>query len=202
MKASLVGLALAGMLLSACAPLGGQRAREVTFDFGLPAPAAVTSDSIRGSVLVPEVVAPEWLDSAAMSYRLAYDDAARPRIYASNRWVAPPALLVTQRLRAAVAIATGGRLVLPQDAAQSDWVLRVELESFSQVFDAPERSRVLVGMRATLIRAGTRQVVAQKTFSAEGGAASADAAGGAKALARAATEMVDSIVVWAAEQTR
>ena len=202
MKGRLAGLALFATLLTACVSIGGQRARESTFDFGLAAPPVVKPDSIRGSVLVPEVVAPEWLDSAGISYRLAYDDGARARIYTSSRWAAPPALLVTQRLRAAVAIATGGRLVLPQDAAQADWVLRVELESFSQVFDAPERSRALVAMRATLIGASARRVVAQKTFSAEGIAESADAAGGAKALTRAANEVVDAIVAWAAEQTR
>jgi cholesterol transport system auxiliary component len=202
MKRSPAGVAFVAALLTACASVGGQRAREATFDFGLPAPAAVTPVSIRGSVLVPEVLAPEWLDSAGINYRLAYDDDARARIYAAHRWAASPALLITQRLRAAVADATGGRLLLPQDSAQADWILRVELESFSQVFDAPERSRALATMRATLIRASARQVVAQRTFIAEGIAPSADAAGGAKALGRAANEAVEAIVVWTAERAR
>jgi cholesterol transport system auxiliary component len=57
-------------------------------------------------------------------------------------------------------------------------------------------------MRATLIRATERGVAAQRTFGTERAAASADAAGGAKALASGADELVDAIVAWVAVQTR
>jgi cholesterol transport system auxiliary component len=57
-------------------------------------------------------------------------------------------------------------------------------------------------MRATLIRATDRTVVAQRTFSTERPAPSPDAAGGAKALAEGVNEVVDAIVAWVAEQTR
>jgi cholesterol transport system auxiliary component len=198
----LVRCLLAAALLSACTLPGEHRPREATFDFGLPPAAAVKFDAIRGSVLVPDVASPEWLDSPAIVYRLAYDDVAHTRIYARSRWAAPPAALVTQRLRAAVATATGGQLVMPQDAARADWVLRVDLEAFSQVFGAPDQSRAHVRMRATLIRATDRTVVAQRTFSTDRPAPTPDATGGARALAEGVNEVVDAIVAWAAEQTR
>jgi cholesterol transport system auxiliary component len=194
-------LLLAAAILGACRLPGEPRFREATFDFGLPPPPVVT-EVIRGSVLVPDVASPEWLDSPGIVYRLSYDEAARTRIYSRSRWAAPPAALVTQRLRAAVATATGGQLVMPQDAARADWVLRVDLEAFSQVFGAPDQSRAHVRMRATLIRATDRTVVAQRTFSTDRPAPSPDAAGGAKALAEGVNEVVDAIVAWAAEQTR
>lgn len=202
MNVHLVLCLLAAALLSACTLPGEHRPREATFDFGLPPAAAVKFDAIRGSVLVPDVASPEWLDSPAIVYRLAYDDVAHTRIYARSRWAAPPAALVTQRLRAAAATASGGQLVLPQDAARADWVLRVEVEEFSQVFSVPDQSRAYVRMRATLIRATERTIVGQRTFSTERMASSADAAGGAKALAEGANEVVDAIVAWVAVQTR
>jgi cholesterol transport system auxiliary component len=191
----------AATLLGAC-QLPGAPPPEATFDFGLPYAAPVQAGSIRGTILVPEVASPEWLDSPAIVYRLAYDDAARTRIYSRSRWAAPPPSLVTQRLRAAVALASGGLLVQPQDAVRADWVLRVDLEEFSQVFEVPDKSRAYVRMRATLIRATERGVVAQRTFGTERTAASADAVGGAKALASGADELVDAIVAWVAVQTR
>lgn len=202
MTVRLVLFLVATAMLSACKLPGEHRSREATFDFGLPPAALEKSDPIRGSVLVPDVASPEWLDSPGIIYRLAYDDVARTRIYSRSRWAAPPAALVTQRLRAAGATATGGHLVLPQDAARADWVLRVDLEEFSQVFSVPDQSRAYVRMRATLIRATERTIVGQRTFSTERIAPSADAVGGTKALADGANEVVEAIVVWAAEQAK
>jgi len=198
----LPSLIFAAALLAACATPGVQREREATYDFGLPTADAAQLASIRGSVLVPDVTAPGWLDSPGISYRLAYDNEARTRIYALSRWVAPPASLVTQELRTAVSAATRDRLVLPQDGVGADWVLRVELEAFSQVFDTPDRSRALVRMRATLIRASERQVVAQRTFASELPIATADAPSGAKALAQGAENVVNAIVAWTASEAR
>jgi len=195
-------LIVAAILLAACTTPGTQREREATYDFGLHAARDAKAGSIAGSVLVPDVTSPEWLDSPGILYRLAYDNEARTRIYTLSRWGAPPASLVTQELRSAVSMATKERLVLPQDGVGADWVLRVELEAFSQVFDTPDRSRALVRMRATLIRASERRVVAQRTFASESPVATADAAGGAKALAQGAQGVVDAIVAWAAQEAR
>jgi cholesterol transport system auxiliary component len=187
--------------LGACTLPGAPVPQKATYDFGLQPAAAGRSGSIRGSVLVPEVASPEWLDSNAIVYRLAYDDDARTRIYARSRWAAPPASLVTERLRAAVT-ASGGQIVPAQNAAHADWVLRVDLEEFSQVFASPDESHAYVRMRATLVRATERKVVAQRTFGSQRAAPSADAVGGTKALAKAAEEVVEGIVAWVGEQTR
>lgn len=188
-------------LAAACAVPGRTNSPNARYDFGLPGPGSAKSAVIRGSVLVPEVDAPEWLDASGIVYRLAYADDARTRTYAQSRWVAPPAALVTQRLRSGIERATQGRLVLPDSGAKADWALQVQLDEFSQVFEGPEASRALARMRATLVKLADRQVVAQKTFGAESVAATADAPGGAKALAQAADEVVASIVEWTADQT-
>ena len=56
-------------------------------------------------------------------------------------------------------------------------------------------------MHATLVKLADRQVVAQKTFGVERNATTPDAAGGAKAFAQTADEVIESIVAWTAEQT-
>ncbi len=61
--------------------------------------------------------------------------------------------------------------------------------------------RALASMHATLVKLADRQVVAQKTFGVERNATTPDAAGGAKAFAQTADEVIESIVAWTAEQT-
>jgi len=70
--------------------------------------------------------------TSALRYRLAYHDAARLQTYASSRWAADPASLLTLRLRQSLDYTAHGK---PQ------YQLRVALEEFSQVFDSPENSR-------------------------------------------------------------
>ena len=70
--------------------------------------------------------------------------------------------------------------------------LRVSLEEFSQYFESPTSSVGLVRLRATLIRSapGGDRVLAQRTFTAQRPAPSADAPGGVKALAAASDAVV------------
>jgi cholesterol transport system auxiliary component len=144
---------------------------------------------------VHDVVAPSWLDSQLIHYRLAYQDAARPQAYADSRWVMSPAALFTQRLRGRLA-ASGGGIVLPGDPARVNHALRVELEEFAQVFDAPGKSRAVVLLRASVL--GNRSLVAQKSFSLERPASTPDAEGGVRALIGASDEAIELIAVWSA----
>jgi ABC-type uncharacterized transport system auxiliary subunit len=88
-------------------------------------------------------------------------------------------------------------VVVPGDNARYDAALRVDLVEFAQVFDTPDASRARVQVRATLIR--DQKLAAQRTFTAERKAGTADAAGGAAALAAAAEESIDAVVRWTAE---
>ena len=134
----------------------------------------------------------------AIVYRLNYQDAARQLTYANSRWAAPAAALLSQRLRAQLAAASDGGIVNIADSARADYALRVELEEFSQVFDTAEASRAVVIARASLVNVARRTMQAQKTFTFEKPAASANAEGGVRALADASSELIDAIVAWTA----
>ena len=187
-------LALSTSALTASCSLGpAARPPLATWDFG-PAPTA-SAAKLSGTVLVLPVEAPVWLDSPSMLYRLSYADSAEPRVYASSRWIASPALLLTERLRAALA-AAGAAVLTPGDGIRATRTLRIELEQFDQVFDSPASSRVALRLRATLVASGSLK--AQRSFSLSLPAASGDARGGALALAEAAQRGIGEIVAWLA----
>jgi cholesterol transport system auxiliary component len=181
-------------MLPACSFGPGARAPISTWDFGATARSAPAT-KLSGTMLVLPVEAPVWLDSPAMLYRLSYADSAEPRVYAASRWIASPALLLTERLRATLADA-GSAVLTPGDGIRASRTLRVELEQFDQVFDSPSSSRVAVRLRATVIASGA--LAAQRSFSLSLPAPSSDARGGAIALADAAQRGVTEIVAWLA----
>jgi cholesterol transport system auxiliary component len=196
MRATLAGLALIALLPS-CS-LGPQSKGPIaTYDFGVDTQAA-PQRRITPTLLVPNVVSPSWLDSPAIVYRLAYQEAGRPQIYAFSRWTAPPAALLSQRLRARLAIASNGGVIAQADSARADHVVNVDLEEFSQIFDTAQSSRGVVRARVSLISSARRSLSAQKVFSVERPAASADANGGARALAEASEELVAQVIEWLA----
>jgi cholesterol transport system auxiliary component len=125
---------------------------------------------------------------------------AQPRAYVESRWLAPPAALFTVRLRQRLVATNRGGVLMPGDGVRVAATLRVELEEFSQVFDAPERSRALVRVRATLVSGG--RLLGQTSFTIERSAPSADGAGAARALALAADGAIDRLIDWTAESLR
>jgi len=165
------------------------------YDFG-PAPTRDAAPTLRQPLLVYDVAAPAWLDSSSIYYRLAYQDAARPQVYADSRWVSSPAELIGGRVRGRLAASGKGGIVHPADGTRASYALRVELDEFTQVFDAPGTSRAVVRLRASLL--GKSSLIAQKSFSVERPAATPDAEGGVRALIGAADDAVDQLVAWAA----
>ncbi len=191
---------LASLLVASCAVGPGARVDVARYDFGsapVPASSAATPDG-GAPLLVDDAVAPEWMDSASMHYRLAYEDAAQPRAYANSRWMMPPAALFTGRLRQRLA-ATGAVLV-PADGLRAAHALRIEIEEFSQVFDSPRSSRAMLRVRASLF-AGVA-LVAQRTFSIERAAPTADAQGGVRALTAATDALIGQVQAWTAASMR
>lgn len=188
---------LLALVLAGCAVGPQQRPSPALYDFGVP--AAPNSPKLSASLAVARVTAPEWLESPTLQYRLAYQDPLRYQGYGESRWVSSPAQLLTERLRQA-AQSAGRGTVRDTEGVRTDYVLRVELEEFSQVFDSPQASRGVARARATLVREG-RVLVAQKNFTAEKPAPGADAAGGARALAAAADQLVAEILAWASLAT-
>ncbi|MGI4982860.1 MAG: ABC-type transport auxiliary lipoprotein family protein [Janthinobacterium lividum] len=155
------------------------------------------SPSSPGAVPLPllkivAVTAPTALDSDRMIYRLVYADPRQARRYAGSRWTATPAQLLTERLRNV--LARQARILDGGDPERGAPLLKVVLLDFSQRFDAPGAGQGVVTVRASLLRDG--HLLAQRDFAAAVPGATADAAGGATAMAAAADAVVRDIGVW------
>ena len=187
--------------LTGCSLGPKQTEQAATYDLGSPR-AAATSAAISATLAVPEVVAPAWLSGNGIIYRLNYDNASRAHAYTLSRWMAPPPALLTQRLRSRFAAASADGIVTSADGVRADYVLRLELEDFSQSFDAPASSRVTVRARASLVSLANRALVAQREFAIEQTAPTPDAAGGVQALNAASEELVESLLNWTAERLK
>jgi cholesterol transport system auxiliary component len=183
-----------GLLLSGCAA-PERAAAPVLYDFGdRPLPSqAVQSGSVLPS-LATSVQATAALDGSAMLYRLAYSDEKQLRAYALARWAMPPAELVQQRLRE---VLSQQRAVLKQGEG-AQWLLQVELDEFSQVFESPGQSSGLVRLRATVLKASPTgdRVLAQRSLRVQRPASSGGAAGGVRALSAATDAAVDELAQW------
>ncbi|TSA10818.1 MAG: hypothetical protein D4R74_14025 [Betaproteobacteria bacterium] len=183
-------------LLAGCAVGPQSREAIVSYDFGLPRSDKDANPRLQQDLLVAEVSAPAWMDNSGIHYRLAYKDVTRPQAYSLSRWVMPPAALVGQRLRANIGRANKSSVFIPADGALAAYTLRLELEEFSQVFDAVDKSRALLRLRATLMR--QREVVAQQRFDLEHAAATPDAEGGVRALIAVSDAAGERLIDWLA----
>ena len=171
------------------------------YDFGPnnPSAAAAGSPATDTTPAVPlglaELRASSALDGTAMLYRLAYADPTQLRRYALARWSMPPAQLLRQRVRAGLASRFS---VVPAEQAQAERQLRIELEEFSQVFDAPERSSALLRVHASLVlvRDDSERLLGQRSFTVTQGGAGADAPGGVRAMAEASDSLVRQLEQW------
>lgn len=197
--------ALAPLALAGCSSfLPDKPVREVQYDFGPLPPPGSTATAAGGTPLVlPDVEVNDALESTSMLYRLGYSDPHQLRPYAYARWSAPPGQLLRQRLRerlgrdrpildatAAASLARRGGAVPP--------TLRVELEEFSQLFDTQTTSLGIVRVRCTLLESTTagERLVAQRAFVQQSPAASADAAGGVRALTAATDAVAQDVASW------
>lgn len=194
------GLCLLALLggCGALASLNTKPLRPAQYDLGpsvTSTPAVVTEVTGRKAIALGEIDAPASVDSPAVLYRLAYVDAQQPRPYATARWaMSPPQLL---RLRLREKLGQSRPVLNPGEGAVSR-LLRIDLEEFTHVFDAPDRSHGLVRLRATLLDttpAGER-LVAQRTFTEQRPAPSPDAAGGVRGLTLSTDAAIAAIDQW------
>jgi cholesterol transport system auxiliary component len=193
----LAAAAAGAVALAGCsmAPANGQHA---LYDFGgAPAASAV---ALPAQLSLAEVSANSWLQTPAILYRMTYRDGARVEPYAFSRWSAPPAELLTQRLRHVLADAGGTRFSMATEGLAADYALRIHLEAFEQVVEAPTQCRGVARVRASLASAD-RRLRAQRMFQAERACPSVDAPGAVRALGAAADALVADIVQWVAQET-
>lgn len=193
--------------LAGCKSLPDKPAQQTMYDFG-PAPAVAASNApALPPLLLPDVQVGTALESTELHYRLAYEDANQLRPYAYARWSSPPGELVRQRLRDVLGreravLDTSAAASLTRRGGATPPVLRLELEEFSHVFTSPAQSSGVLRVRATLLEstAGGERLVAQRSFESRHPAASADAAGGVRALAAATDAVAADLAGWMRER--
>ncbi|MGZ8304623.1 MAG: ABC-type transport auxiliary lipoprotein family protein [Telluria sp.] len=168
-----------------------------TYDFGPasePVPATGAAAPLA-AVVVTDVTGVAALDSERMYYRLNYADPLRARSYANSRWASTPLSMVTQRIKSRIA-QSGAKVLTTTDAAAGIPILRMEIDDFTHSFDSTAQSYGQLVLRASLFHG--HKLIDQRTFNRKAGAASADAAGGASALAAATDAAAADMIAWLA----
>lgn len=199
MKTMIPAIALltaCGILLPGCSAIGRPEAAAL-YDLG---PLHTRQDQTASAALpalppisIAGVQVPVWLDTSMMFYRLHYANSQQPRPYSQARWTMTPAQLLTQQLKSRIAQA-GGAALSASDGAVGVPVLRIEADDFTQHFDSPGQSTGRIALRASVYRG--RTLVAQRSFVQQAPSPSADAAGGAAALAAASDAVIADIILW------
>ena len=179
---------LAVVVLAGCA-VGSKRPVEI-YDFGIP--AAVVPPAGQDVFLV-DIRAVEWLGTTDMLYRLEYANPRKLAPYALSRWAAPPAHMLTVRLRQSVSNATSVR------GKQTKCSLALFLSEFSQVFGDEQNSRAVMHLRATLSDPAATEAARVREFRLEKPAPTPNAAGAAAASAAIATSVAEELNAWIAE---
>ena len=190
--------------LAGCA-LPSPPAAPVVYDFG-PGPLTDAAPGAAPSMptLVLDVIeASTALDSTALLYRLAYVDSQQLRPYALARWSMTPAQLLRQRLR--LHLGQRRTLLNPGESmtAGAQWLLQLELEEFSQLFESTDRSSGLLRLRATLSQPGAKggKWLAQRSLIVQRQALTADAAGGVRALTATVDAAAQELEQWLQDMT-
>lgn len=191
--------AAAALLVAGCAGFIDKPQRPALYDMGPLPQASAGRAGARTPVVLPDIDASGALEGTPVLYRLGYADDHQLRAYSLSRWSASVPQLIRQRLRLQLG---RERPVLNPDEtaalARGFFVLRLELEEFAHVFDAPGRSRGVLRMRATLVArtpAGER-LVEQRSISADSDAPTPDAPGGVRALTAATDAAAAEIGRW------
>lgn len=192
-------------LLAGCAGIVDKPVRPALFDMGPlpPIAAPIQRPGPPFALVLPEIEASGALEGSAVLYRLAYTDDYQLRAYSASRWSAPPPQLVRQRLRQQLGrerpvLNLDESASMTRDPAVPMYVLRMELEEFAHVFDAPGRSRGVIRLRTTLFlnTVSGERLVGQRSIAVQGLAPTQDASGGVRALTEATDAAAADISQW------
>jgi len=184
---------IAASLLIGCATKSA--APQSLYDLGpLREPSGATV-AVPAPISIADVAAPAWLDSDMIFFRLAYANDQQPRPYATSRWSMAPAQLFGERLKARIAQA-GGTALSATDGALNVPLLRIEMDDFTQTFDSAAHSVVRVSLRASVY--DVRTLIGHKSFVRQVPTPTADAGGGAQALAAASDALIGDLTAWLA----
>lgn len=190
-------LTLCLLTLGGCGAASRQNVVPRHYMLGGSAPAAsqISSHSNGATLRIARIEMPAWLQGTGLYYRLAYRNDNVIAAYANSDWAAPPAAMLEQRLRNALADGGWRAVVGPASNAQADFTLHVSVDDFSQVFTSPGESFGVLDATVTLDGANDA-LVAQRHFHFRVAAPSADAAGGIKALDAASRDFTQQLRDW------
>jgi len=152
-------------------------------------PASPTS---LGGLALTEVIAPSWLESQNIYYRL---EGVEQRAYAQSHWAVSPAQLVAARARNKLARVMNA---MSDKTDGETYLLKIELDDYAQVFETPSSSIGRVQLRATLLSNG--RMLAQNSFSAGRPAPTANALGAVRALTEATESALNDLANWVESQ--
>lgn len=196
---------LLGALLGGCSALPAPPVNTSLYDFGLAtatAPAAAPASTAPSPLTLGRVTAAGLpADRQALLYRYAYTNDHQLRAYQRARWSLPVDQLLARQLRRqlqtrwAVLTPDYGR-ARTRTGEAIPLVLHVNLERFEQVFADSHQSTGVIELRATLLEGDNGRLLGQRGFQRSVDAASADAAGGARALADAAQAASADLEQW------
>ncbi|HYW03806.1 MAG TPA: ABC-type transport auxiliary lipoprotein family protein [Gammaproteobacteria bacterium] len=180
-------LVISVLSLAGCSLLPQQPPPASVHDFGPPAggtsgqqqAATPNGPAVRAS-------APDWLGSDAILYRFLFDNATQLRRYARNRWAAPPAELLAERVRVDLQQGKGG----------TPGILNLRLQRFEQDFTSHKQAHVYVRVVASL-HGHDGHLEKRRVFQDTRACDSADVAGGIRALSAAADAVAGDIAAWA-----
>jgi len=189
----LIALAAAALLLAGCASQKGEPTTQ--FDFGPAMPAASQAQAAApiGAIVVTDITGSSALENERMFYRLSYADALQARSYANSRWTANPLQMMTQRMKTRIA-QSGAKVLSETDASNGVPILRIDVDEFIHNFSGAAQSEGQVALRASVFQGHV--LVDQRSFARTTPAGSADAAGGARALAASTDAIAADIVAW------
>ena len=175
----------AGLLLAACG--GNVRTNEIArYDL---ANLSGNWSGARIPIAAIEVQAASWLSGPAMHFRLAYAEPLRRQSYAESRWAAPPAELLEAFLKR--------RIVFGQpDFAGGGCRLQLVLDELEQRFDDPQKSQVVLEVRALLTPLRGAEILSKRAFLIRKPAVEATARGGVTATGDAVQTLADDLGGW------
>lgn len=195
----LIALAAAALLATGCASQKGEA--NTQFDFGPAMPLAAAASAQEqaqaaapiGAIVITDATGSSALENERMFYRLSYADALQARSYANSRWTANPLQMMTQRLKTRIA-QSGAKVLSETDASNGIPILRIDVDEFVHNFRSAAQSEGQVALRASVFKGHV--LVDQRSFARTTAAGSADAAGGARALAASTDAIAADIVAW------
>jgi cholesterol transport system auxiliary component len=185
--------AAAGFLLTGCASQKGEPTTQFDFGPAMPVQAAQAQAAAPIAIVVTDATGSSALDTERMFYRLSYADPLQARTYANSRWTANPLQMTTQRLKTRIS-QSGAKVLSETDASSGVAILRIDVDEFIHNFRGAAQSEGQVALRASVFQG--HALVDQRSFTRTTAAGSADAAGGARALAASTDAIAADIVAW------